>query len=141
MKCTILIADNDRGVRRYCKQELEIAGYRVLLAGDGDEAFDVLGAFAVDLVILDEHMPRCTGLQTARRIKQWYPTIPVILFTADPDFDQIVSPLVDAAVIKTADIGALLSAVATLCPTPSKYGIESDRSHLGCVANDAECHL
>ncbi len=114
MQHTIIFADNERGIRRFCKEELEAVGYRVLLAEDGEDALDALETCAVDLVILDEHMPRCSGREAARRIKQWHPSLPLILFTADTDFERYTGSLFDVAVIKSEDLSALKAAVADL---------------------------
>jgi len=112
MMATILFADDQRRIRQYCKMELESAGYRVVLAGDGLDALDALDSIPVDLVVVDEHMPRCGGLETAKRIRQWYPQLPVILFTLDPDYEGYRSPLVDEAVIKSDDLKALKQAIS-----------------------------
>jgi len=42
MKATILFADNERGIRQYCRQELEADGFRIVLAEDGEEAVNPL---------------------------------------------------------------------------------------------------
>lgn len=127
MKPTILFADNERTVRHFCKQELEAVGFRVLLAVDGDEAIHVLDTFTADLVILDEHMPRCNGRVAARRIKQWHPDLPVILFTADPDYEGFEGPGVDATVSKSDDLSALKAAVITLLSQRTATEVSSDR--------------
>jgi DNA-binding response OmpR family regulator len=104
---TILIADNDRSIRQYCKEELEHEGFRVVLAQDGVEALKRLVENSIDVVILDAHMPRSSGLETAKRMRQLNPLLPIILFTDDRGFDRHNSPQVDATVIKDADFGEL----------------------------------
>jgi two-component system phosphate regulon response regulator PhoB len=130
MRGTILFADDQRRLREYCKQELEAEGFRVVLAEDGEEALDVLGTLAVDLVILDEHMPRCSGLEAAKRIKERYPSLAIILFTADADYERYKSPLVDAVVIKSEEITALKAAVVQLLPSPRCATTPSGKSEL-----------
>lgn len=117
MMPTILFVDDQPGIRQFCKQELKTVGYRVELASDGVEALDVLDSRYIDLVILDEHMHRCNGLEAARYIKQWHPHIPVILFTADEDYDRFTSPLVDGAIIKSEDLGSIKAKIAELLPS------------------------
>jgi DNA-binding response OmpR family regulator len=114
MKQVILFADNERGVRKFLKKELESEGFCVLLTEDGSEALEVLDRFVVDAVILDEHMPRCDGRLAARRIKKRHPTLPVILFTADQDFETYAGPEVDATIIKSEDLRPLKAALARL---------------------------
>jgi len=114
MKRTILLADDQRGIRQFCKQELESAGFRVVPVEDGDEALDTLESIVVDLVILDEHMPRCSGREAARQIKQLLPNLPVILFTADPLYERYRRPWIDAVVTKSEDLALLQGEIARL---------------------------
>jgi CheY-like chemotaxis protein len=111
---TILIADDERGIRQFLKQELLAEGFDVMLAEDGLGAVQVLDRFVVDLVILDQHMPLSNGLETARRIRQIHPALPIVLFTADVCLENCQTPEIDAAVMKSADLGALKSVVAKL---------------------------
>ena len=110
MQQTILFADNEPGIRQFCKQELEAEGYHVVLAEDGEDAVDVVDTMVVDLAILDEHMPRCDGLEAARHIKRWYPRLPVILFTTDQHYESYRGPLMDAVIMKTEDLTSLQAA-------------------------------
>jgi DNA-binding NtrC family response regulator len=110
----VLFADNERSIRRFVKQELESEGYGVILTEDGTETLEMLDRFVVDVVILDEHMPRCSGLEAAKRIKQRHPDLPVVLFTADADYERYKSSYVDAAILKSADLGMLKAAIGKL---------------------------
>jgi two-component system response regulator MprA len=142
MKKTILFADNEPGIRQFCKQELEAEGFRVVLAIDGEDAVDTLRTVAVDLAILDEHMPRCSGLEAARHIKRWYPHLPVILFTADQDYERYRSPLLDAAVIKSEDLAALKAAVNELLFSgPVAAALSGASQFSGPLAADPECDV
>ncbi len=78
---TILFADDSASIREFVKQELEDEGYRVLLARDGKEAVDTVGAERPDLAILDIWMPQLNGLEAAERIATMDPGIRVILYT------------------------------------------------------------
>ncbi len=79
---TVLIADDNKNIREFCKGELEAEGYRVLLARDGLEALRILGSDGPDLVVLDVRMPAMSGLETMRRIRAARRTLPVIFYTA-----------------------------------------------------------
>lgn len=114
MKNVILFADNERGIRQFVKQELEAEGYDVVLTEDGTDTLEILGRFVVDAVILDEHMPRCCGLDAAKYIKRQHPDLPIILFTADDYYEQYKSPSIDAAVIKSEDLGMLKETISKL---------------------------
>jgi DNA-binding response OmpR family regulator len=114
MTNTILYAEDERGIRQYLQLELQAAGYHVILTEDGIEALEALDSSAVDLVIMDEHMPRASGLETARHIKLKDPTLPIILFTCDRDYEHCRSPFIDAALIKNEDLTELKAEVASL---------------------------
>jgi CheY-like chemotaxis protein len=79
---TILIADDSKNIREYCRATLEDDGYRVVLACDGLDAIRVFLEEAPDLAILDISMPRASGLEALERINSLAPQVPVILFTA-----------------------------------------------------------
>ncbi len=79
---TLLITDDDRDFRETLQNVFEPRGFRTLLAGDGKEALDVVQSQDVHLVLLDMHMPRLTGLETLRIVKQIYAPLPCILISA-----------------------------------------------------------
>ena len=80
---SILIADDDSGCRDALRSIVEPEGYRTLLAGSGEEALDIVRQQAVDLALLDMHMPRLTGLETLELVRQMNAFLPCILVTAD----------------------------------------------------------
>jgi DNA-binding response OmpR family regulator len=114
MTRTILCAEDERGIRQYLQQELLAAGYNVILTVDGIESLEALSSSQVDLVIIDEHMPRCNGLEAARHIRLLDPTLPIILFTGDQHFEQYRGPHIDAVIIKSEDLTELKAEVASL---------------------------
>jgi CheY-like chemotaxis protein len=81
----ILLADDNRNIREYCRRELEDDGYRVAVARDGDEAVRLTSRLRPDLVILDICMPGIDGLEALKRIKRIEPELPVIFFTSFDD--------------------------------------------------------
>jgi CheY-like chemotaxis protein len=82
---SILITDDDRGFRETLQHVLEPRGYRTLLAGDGLEALAIVREQPIDLLLLDMHMPKLTGLEVLRQVKQWKSQLPCILMSADLD--------------------------------------------------------
>ncbi len=106
---TILLTDDNRNIREYCRGVLEDDGYRVVLAADGLEALRVFREVSPDLVILETWLPRMTGLEALARLKAIAPEVPVILFTAH-DEDCVRDPrgsLATACVEKSADLSEL----------------------------------
>lgn len=85
MRASILITDDDRGFRETLRGVFEPEGFRTLLAADGAEALDIVRSNDVHLLLLDMHMPRLTGLETLRIVKQMKSRLPCILLSAQPD--------------------------------------------------------
>lgn len=67
---TVLVADDSELVLKGCEDLLGAAGYQVLLAGDGIEALRLIREEHPDLVILDLLMPRMTGFDVLRELRQ-----------------------------------------------------------------------
>jgi two-component system phosphate regulon response regulator PhoB len=67
---TILVADDETHILNVVSLKLRNAGFRVLIAHDGQEALDLALAERPDLLITDYHMPHLSGLELCRRLKQ-----------------------------------------------------------------------
>jgi CheY-like chemotaxis protein len=81
---SILLVDDDRGLRHVLSALLQAAGHRVESAGDGPEALEMLGqGSSFDLVLLDIGLPSMSGLDVLARVRE-LPSPPlVIVMTAD----------------------------------------------------------
>jgi len=82
---TLLLADDNRNIREFCRRELEDEGYQVIVARDGGEALRLTSRLRPDLVILDICMPGIDGLEAVARIKTTQPDLPVVFFTSFDD--------------------------------------------------------
>jgi len=82
---SLLITDDDRAFRETLRGVFVPQGYRTLLAGDGEEALSIVREEEVHLVLLDMHMPKLTGLETLRQVKQFKSILPCILLSAHLD--------------------------------------------------------
>jgi CheY-like chemotaxis protein len=86
---TLLITDDDPGFRETLRVVFEPRGCNTLLAGDGEEALEIVHHEKIHLVLLDMHMPKLTGLETLRQLKEFRAMLPCILLTAQLD-DRLV---------------------------------------------------
>ncbi len=77
----VLVVDDEKQLRDFVAKNLEVRGYRVVIAEDGIEAVKVFNSHDIDLVILDIMMPRMDGLETTSRIRQ-SSLVPIIVLTA-----------------------------------------------------------
>jgi CheY-like chemotaxis protein len=75
---SVLVVDDDQGVRTYICEALTSLGYDCLQAGDGSQALDMLSQRKVDLVILDYAMPGLTGAEVAAQALKGRPGLPII---------------------------------------------------------------
>lgn len=82
---SLLITDDDRDFRETLQSVFEPRGFRIILAGDGEEALEVIHREPVHLLLLDMHMPRLTGLDTIRRLRTLQLDLPCILISAALD--------------------------------------------------------
>jgi CheY-like chemotaxis protein len=82
---SLLISDDDLSFRETLENVFAPRGMRILLAGDGEEALHIVRTQEVHLALLDMHMPKLTGLETLRLVKQFKSMLPCILMSAQLD--------------------------------------------------------
>jgi CheY-like chemotaxis protein len=94
----ILVVDDDPSVAEVVADALRARGDEPLVALDGTEALDVLGATALDGVLLDLVMPGLSGLTVLARIRSDHPTVPVVILSGRADDDQVKEAMALGAV-------------------------------------------
>jgi len=87
---TILIIDDEDGIRNVLGDILQDEGFAVLRAADGPSGLRLLRNEVVDLVFLDVWMPGMGGLDVLRSIKEDFPEIPVIMISGHATIDVAV---------------------------------------------------
>ena len=88
---TILIVDDESIIRDLCGKALK--GYRVLEAGDGDEAIALFEKGGIDVILTDVMMPRMNGIELLKRAKEIDPTLVVIIMTGFAEKEVILNAL------------------------------------------------
>jgi DNA-binding response OmpR family regulator len=88
---TILVADDHEDIRDLVAFRLNRAGYNVITAVDGLQAFELAKENIPDLILLDIRMPKMTGLEVTHALRQEPSTshIPIILLTASVGEDAV----------------------------------------------------
>jgi two-component system, OmpR family, response regulator MprA len=90
----ILVVDDERAVRESLRRALELEGYDVELASDGEEALRRLDEPAYpDAAILDVLMPGIDGLEVCRRLRAAGNALPLLMLTARAEIDSRVAGL------------------------------------------------
>ncbi|MEM9923993.1 MAG: response regulator transcription factor [Cyanobacteria bacterium P01_D01_bin.50] len=84
MPLKILVVDDDLGTRLSIGDYLELSGYKVLTANDGEEGLRMVNKHHPDLIVTDIIMPHVNGYELVRRVRQQarFRLLPVILLTA-----------------------------------------------------------
>lgn len=80
-KYTVLVADDDPQLLRLVTRSLELEGFHVLNARDGEEALAMIEANPPDLVLLDVMMPHMDGFTACQKIRE-FSQLPIIIITA-----------------------------------------------------------
>lgn len=91
-KGKILVVDDEASIRQIVEARLNMAGFEVVTAGDGEEALEVYKAERPDLIVLDIMMPRVDGLQVCREIRK-QDSVPIIMLTAKGEIPDRINAL------------------------------------------------
>ncbi|MBI1848179.1 MAG: sigma-54-dependent Fis family transcriptional regulator [Candidatus Rokubacteria bacterium] len=94
---TLLVVDDDSGLRESLERTLTREGYAVVLASDGQAGLERLQAGNVDLVLTDLKMPGLSGIDLLLAAKAVAPDVDVILLTAFGTIDEAVKAMKDGA--------------------------------------------
>ena len=93
----ILIMDDEAELRQTLARILQQAGFEVTTAENGEQGLSFIQTTNFDLIFMDLRMPGMAGLDVLKLIHVNYPTIPVVLFTAQPDLNSAVEALRNGA--------------------------------------------
>jgi two-component system phosphate regulon response regulator PhoB len=87
MSATILVVEDEPGIQEVLKFNLSQHGHDVIVAGDGEDALNLLRGALPDLVLLDWMLPGMSGVDVAKRIRSdgRLKGIPIIMLTARAD--------------------------------------------------------
>ncbi|MFN8637684.1 MAG: response regulator transcription factor [Chloroflexota bacterium] len=89
---SILVVEDDRRMAAFLDRALSYAGYRVVLADDGEKALVSAEASAPDVVVLDVMLPGIDGLEVARRLRA-DSGVPILMLTAREGLDDRIEGL------------------------------------------------
>ncbi len=115
----IIIVDDDLVAQRILSVRLEINGYSVIIAQDGEEAIEKTKKEKPDLMVLDLMIPKMNGYEVCRMLKfdDNYKDMPIIILSAlhlQQDRDKAVESGADACFLKPFDLDLFLTKVESL---------------------------
>lgn len=85
----ILLVDDDRELTSLLKELLDMEGFNVVIAHDGEQALTLLDD-SIDLLLLDIMMPRKNGIETLKELRQNYQTLVIMLTARGSDLDRVL---------------------------------------------------
>jgi CheY-like chemotaxis protein len=115
-RATVLLAEDDRSLRRYLEVVLRRAGYEVLTAADGLEAMKALLSSTVDVVVTDAAMPHLSGHELCRFVRN-HPKLkglPVVLLSGSDAAARPAEAGADVYLSKPVPAGELADSLARL---------------------------
>jgi len=88
---TILVVDDEAGLRRVLERILTHHGYRVLTAGSAETAYELLISESADALLLDIHLPTMSGLALYLAIIHRWPALEgrIAIMTGDAEADEV----------------------------------------------------
>jgi len=133
-QATVLVAEDDPNLREALCETLELAGYQVEAASDGNAALEIMQRKPVGMVVSDVQMRPMDGHELMTRVKSIYPTIPVLLMTAYGNIEKAVSAMREGAVdylAKPFEAGILVEKVEKVV-----LNLDQGAANEGVVADD-----
>lgn len=88
---TVLIVDDDDGVRRVLTRWVTDLGYQVVAASDADTALDQMRQHAVDVALCDVKMPGRDGIWLVDQLRRGYPRTSIVMATGLTELDPMVT--------------------------------------------------
>ena len=107
----ILLVDDEERFLETTQKLLVRKGYKILTAGSGTEALQILASQTIHVVILDVKMPGMDGLEVLKQIKMLHPLVEVIMLTGHGTVESAVDGMKSGAtdfLVKPTDVEILI---------------------------------
>ncbi len=78
----VLVAEDDKNIRKLMEIQLSSEGYNVFSAGDGEEALKLMENNQIDIMVVDIMMPKMDGYELVKTVRESNSQIPAIMVTA-----------------------------------------------------------
>ncbi|MGE5237994.1 MAG: sigma-54-dependent transcriptional regulator [Chloroflexota bacterium] len=94
---TVLVVDDEEGIRESLSAILDDEGYAVLTASSGEQALTVVKQEVPDLVLLDVWLPEMDGIETLVRLKELHRDVPVVMISGHGNIEVAVKAIKSGA--------------------------------------------
>lgn len=114
---TILVVEDEIKISRFIKKGLEMEHYTVEVAYDGQEGFEMAELNSYDLIILDIMLPKMSGIEVCKKLRQSKVDTPIIMLTARDTIEDRVKGLdagADDYLTKPFAFGELVARIRAL---------------------------
>ncbi len=142
---TILLAEDDANLGKALVTYLEAKGYRILLASNGEIAYDLFCEEQVDICLVDVMMPLMDGFTLAKEIRKADEKIPIIFLTAKSMQEDMIKGLSiggDDYITKPFTLEVLLARIqALLRRTLATTEITPNAVQIGKITFHVEKHI
>ncbi len=111
---TILVVDDEEGLRNLCYELLRSQGYKVFSADGHQKALELLARESIDLMLSDVIMPEMNGYELAKCVMKHYPHVKILLtsgYTDDDIVDDSTRHLSEQLLAKPYDANSLFERV------------------------------
>jgi DNA-binding response OmpR family regulator len=139
MSKSILIVEDEPGIRLSIKDELESEGFVVVEAENGEEGLEKAQQVSPDLIILDIMMPVLNGTEVCKRLRLSGDTTPILMLTVkDKEIDKVLGLELgaDDYMTKPFSLRELLARVRALLRRTEAHPREVSRARIGDVELD-----
>ena len=101
----ILVFDDEEAIRMLYELELSDEGYEIVCSGDASKWLELIREHRPRVVVMDKKMGNMDGFDILRKIRRYFPVLPLVLCTAHPSECSDENPrVVDFHATKTSDI-------------------------------------
>ncbi len=90
---SILIVDDEEGIRNALRRALRKEPYKIFLASSGSEAIDVLAEEDIDMILSDHLMPGMTGMELLKIARNRWPDVMRLMLTGHADLQTAISAI------------------------------------------------
>ncbi|MCK5128472.1 MAG: response regulator transcription factor [Clostridiales bacterium] len=141
----ILIIEDDIKIARFVELELTHEGYSVEIAHDGREGLGMAQAIKYQAILLDLMLPKLSGIEVCRRIRQEDESIPILMLTAKDDVTDKVTGLdigADDYITKPFAIEELLARIRVVLKRSSRMSkVVSGVTKIGHLTINPDAHV
>ena len=121
---TVLVVDDNNNQRELMFNLLSPIGFKVLLAEDAPQGFELLQNHDIDLILMDVQMPKMNGWQMVKKMRELHYQMPVLMVSAnarDAEYNLQAEGYHNGYIAKPLNLNALLAKIAQLLELHWQY--------------------